>query len=77
MKPNAPLSLPPALPLPQSHTFIYDIVGMDVGFENPVFACLEVDYSDVDEDPTGEAREMLTQTLTFYELDLGRLRVFQ
>ena len=48
-----------------------DIVGVDVGFDNPIFACLEIDYEDVDEDPTGEARQLLTQSLTFYELDLG------
>ena len=51
---------------------VYDMTGVDVGFENPIFACLELDYEDVDEDATGEALEMLTQTLTFYELDLGR-----
>jgi splicing factor 3B subunit 3 len=26
-------------------------VGVDVGFENPIFACLEVDYSEADSDP--------------------------
>ena len=31
--------------------------GVDVGFENPTFACLEVDYSEIDRDPTGEALE--------------------
>ena len=30
---------------------------MDVGFENPIFACLEVDYTEIDRDPTGEALE--------------------
>lgn len=55
----------------QSQTMIHDVVGVDVGFDNPIFACLEVDYEDVDEDPTGEAMEFLTQSLTFYELDLG------
>eukprot|EP01147_Barroeca_monosierra_P004133 gene4133-67_t len=54
-----------------SQTMIHDVVGVDVGFDNPIFACLEVDYEDVDEDPTGEAMEFLTQSLTFYELDLG------
>lgn len=58
----------------QSHTFVYDLIGMDVGYENPVFACLELDYEDVDEDPTGETLEMMSQTLTFYELDLGPSR---
>lgn len=47
------------------------IAALDVGFENPLFACLEVNYEDCDQDPTGEAYRQLQQTLTFYELDLG------
>lgn len=31
------------------------MVGVDVGFENPLFAALEVDYGESDQDPTGEA----------------------
>lgn len=31
------------------------MVGVDVGFENPLFAALEVDYTESDQDPTGEA----------------------
>lgn len=46
-------------------------MGVDVGFENPVFACLEMDYEEADADPTGEAAQKTQQTLTFYELDLG------
>lgn len=29
------------------------MVGVDVGFENPMFACLEIDYEEADADPTG------------------------
>ena len=36
-----------------------------------MFASLEVDYEDADNDPTGEVAVKLQQTLTFYELDLG------
>ena len=42
-----------------------------MGFENPTFACLEVDYEEADNDVTGEAAANTRQTLTFYELDLG------
>lgn len=28
----------------KNHTLVYACVGVDVGFDNPVFACLEVDY---------------------------------
>ena len=34
---------------------IHYIVGVDVGFENPLYAALEVDYSEADNDPTGQA----------------------
>ena len=36
-----------------------------------MFACLEVDYEEADNDPTGEQAARTQQTLTFYELDLG------
>ena len=39
----------------KSYTICHHIVGVDVGFDNPIFACIEVDYSDADQDPTGEA----------------------
>ncbi|KAJ3149884.1 Splicing factor 3B subunit 3 [Geranomyces michiganensis] len=55
----------------KAHTLVHDIVGADVGFENPVFACIEVDYSDADQDPTGEAFQNAEKILTYYELDLG------
>ncbi|KAJ3506068.1 hypothetical protein NLJ89_g7080 [Agrocybe chaxingu] len=52
-------------------TIIHHAVSLDVGFENPVFAALEVDYSEVDQDSTGEAFNKATKMLTYYELDLG------
>jgi splicing factor 3B subunit 3 len=39
----------------KSYTILHDCIGVDVGYENPIFACLEVNYQDADEDPTGEA----------------------
>jgi splicing factor 3B subunit 3 len=56
------------------------------GYDNPLYAALEVDYSESDQDPTGKAFEQTQkvsyyfpnfrqradiQNLTFYELDLG------
>ena len=55
----------------KNHTIVFDMLGLDVGFDNPIFACLEVDYEEIDQDPTGEALQETPQTLTFYELDLG------
>ena len=55
----------------KAKNILSDVVGIDVNFENPVFACLELDYADVDTDPTGEAYEESERYLTFYQLDLG------
>ena len=32
----------------KSHTLCFSLCGVDVGFENPTFAALEVDYEDAD-----------------------------
>ncbi|KAJ7119578.1 mono-functional DNA-alkylating methyl methanesulfonate N-term-domain-containing protein [Mycena epipterygia] len=52
-------------------TIIHHIVGLDAGFENPMFAVLEVDYTESDRDPTGNVAKNAGKMLTFYELDLG------
>jgi len=68
---QARLTISSPLEAHKSTTLVYHMVGVDVGFENPMFACLELDYEEVDNDPTGEAAAKQPQTLTFYELDLG------
>jgi len=68
---QARLTISSPLEAHKSNTFVYHIVGVDVGFENPMFACLEMDYEEADSDPTGEAAQNTKQSLTFYELDLG------
>eukprot|EP01134_Creolimax_fragrantissima_P001492 CFRG1492T1 len=67
----ARLTISSPLEAHKSHTLLFHVVGLDVGFENPMFACLELDYSEVDEDATGEALEEARQNLVYYELDLG------
>lgn len=49
----------------KSATLLMDVVGVDVGFENPLFACLELQYNDGQGSPQGN------KSLTYYELDLG------
>ena len=44
---------------------------MDVGFDNPIFAMLELEYTEADQDPSGQAAAEVEKKLTFYELDLG------
>ncbi|XP_049296828.1 splicing factor 3B subunit 3 isoform X1 [Anopheles funestus] len=68
---EARLTISSPLEAHKSNTLTYHMVGVDVGFENPMFACLEIDYEEADTDPTGEAATKTQQTLTFYELDLG------
>lgn len=67
----ANLTISSPLEAHKSHCICYSVVGVDVGFENPTFACLEVDYEEVDHDSTGQLASKVAQTLTFYELDLG------
>lgn len=39
----------------KAHTLVECMCPVDVGYENPIFACLEYDYQEVDQDPSGEA----------------------
>ena len=50
---------------------MFSVVGIDVGFDNPVFAMIELEYTEADQDPTGEAAAETEKRLTYYELDLG------
>lgn len=40
----ARLTISSPLEAHKSHTLVFHLVGVDVGFENPMFACLELDY---------------------------------
>lgn len=51
----ANLTISSPLEAHRSTSIVHHIVGVDVGFENPMFAALEVDYTEADQDPTGEA----------------------
>ncbi|KAK7114295.1 hypothetical protein V1264_000378 [Littorina saxatilis] len=68
---QARLTISSPLEAHKSNTLVYHMIGIDVGFENPTFACLEIDYEEADMDPTGEAAQKTQQLLTYYELDLG------
>ncbi|KAF7796648.1 hypothetical protein EIP86_007831 [Pleurotus ostreatoroseus] len=67
----ANLTISSPLEAHKNNAIIHHIVGLDVGFENPTFAALEVDYTEADQDPTGEAFNNAEKMLTYYELDLG------
>ncbi|KAI9814234.1 MAG: pre-mRNA-splicing factor rse1 [Pycnora praestabilis] len=68
---QAELTISSPLEAHKPQTLVFAMVGLDVGYENPVFAALEVDYGDSDQDPTGQAYEELEKSLVYYELDLG------
>lgn len=41
---SARLTISSPLEAHKANTLVYHMVGVDVGFENPTFACLEIDY---------------------------------
>lgn len=48
----------------RNHLLTYDIVSMDIGYENPIFAAIETDYSN-------KIDEKTVKLLNYYEFDLG------
>jgi splicing factor 3B subunit 3 len=68
---QANLTISSPLEAHKANTFVFHMINVDVGYENPLFACLEVDYEEADEDPTGRCAKETKQNLTYYELDLG------
>ena len=68
---DTPLKIFSPLQANTQHTLTFDIVGVDVGFSHPVFAALELDYTDADEDSSGTAAGSTQKYLSHYELDLG------
>ncbi|KAL3472155.1 CPSF A subunit region-domain-containing protein [Aspergillus californicus] len=68
---QAELTISSPLEAHRPQTLMYSVVALDVGYDNPIFAALEVDYSESDQDPTGQAYEEVEKVLVYYELDLG------
>lgn len=50
-------------------TLVFCLIALDVGYDNPMFASLEVDYSSSDN--SAEGYDELKKELVYYELDLG------
>ncbi|PIA25533.1 hypothetical protein AQUCO_11100007v1 [Aquilegia coerulea] len=68
---TARLTISSPLEAHKSHTIVYSIAGVDCGFDNPIFASIELDYLEADQDSTGQSANEAQKHLTFYELDLG------
>jgi splicing factor 3B subunit 3 len=50
---------------------VFSLVALDVGYANPVFAALETNYTESDQDASGQAYQEVEIQLVYYELDLG------
>ena len=55
----------------KSHNLVFDICGIDVGYENPLFAVLEADYGDIDQNDAPIHTGAIEKFLIYYEMDLG------
>lgn len=53
----------------RSRSITYATCGVDNGYENPIFACLELQYPE--EDDEADQHQELKKQLAYYELDLG------
>ena len=49
----------------------FAMCALDTGWEHPVFATLEVDYKDAEDDPTGAMYTSREKHLVYYTVDLG------
>ncbi|KAM5475209.1 pre-mRNA-splicing factor rse1 [Microsporum audouinii] len=68
---QAELTISSPLEAHRPQTVVFALTALDVGYENPIFAALEVEYTEVDQDSTGQAYEETEKMLVYYELDLG------
>ena len=55
----------------KSHTICYGLCGLDVGYENPMFASLEVDYGEEDDDKSSLYTGNYQKLLVYYEMELS------
>jgi splicing factor 3B subunit 3 len=68
---QAELTISSPLEAHKHGVLVLSLVALDVGYSNPVFAALELDYADADQDPSGTVAEEVETQLVYYELDLG------
>ncbi len=53
---SARLTISSPLEAHKAHTIVFSVCGVDVGFENPIFACLEVDYEEATQNAQNNAQ---------------------
>jgi splicing factor 3B subunit 3 len=49
----------------------FAMCALDTGWEPPIFATLEVEYTEAESDPSGEAYEKREKQLVYYTVDMG------
>lgn len=60
---EARLTISSPLEAHKSHNLTFALVGLDTGFENPVFAAIECDYQDADEDTVGGVGDTIDRVI--------------
>jgi len=68
---EAALTISSPLEAHKAHSLCLCLTALDCGFENPMFAAVELDFSEADADASGAAAAAAQRHLTYYELDLG------
>lgn len=68
---QAELTISSPLEAHKSGVLVFSLVALDVGYANPVFAALETEYTEADQDSSGQAAREAETQLVYYELDLG------
>ena len=68
---NDKLTISSPLEAPKSHTILFDLIALDAGYENSLFAALEVDYGDWQDKDSNVVTGEKNKFLTIYELDFG------
>ena len=68
---NERVTVSSPLEAPKSHTVVFSTVGLDAGYDNAIFAALEVDYGDWQDKDSVVCNGQVTKFLTLYEMDFG------
>lgn len=68
---QAELTISSPLEAHKPGVLVLSLVALDVGYANPVFAALEMEYIEADQDPSGQAYREVEIQLVYYELDFG------
>ncbi|CAD8154884.1 unnamed protein product [Paramecium pentaurelia] len=68
---NEKITISSPLEAPKSHTIVFDIVGLDAGYDNAQFAAIESDYGDWQDKDSAVCTGIQTKFLTIYEMDFG------